>query len=265
MISRLLNQDNESETHKILMEKAEKMAMDIQSLNEMKLNCSLHIKNLITSKYQEFKFDNVMQHQPWDLTPGKFVPTSTGTSTPLALTQASGTSTAQDQEKVPKKRGRKPKISTSKESKHESAPSLRDSVESNNLMMLADVALIKMEDEEEEEGTKNVAFGKLPVTKHSKKNGKNRKGRKSKSIKEEDESDSESDVVLPETTDENEPLYCLCNRVSFGNMVECSNEACSIEWFHFGCVGMKKAPKGKWFCPKCRSRSVRKIKKEFND
>jgi hypothetical protein len=24
-------------------------------------------------------------------------------------------------------------------------------------------------------------------------------------------------------------------------------------WFHYGCVGLEKEPKGKWFCPDCRA------------
>lgn len=56
----------------------------------------------------------------------------------------------------------------------------------------------------------------------------------------EDHDDSKSGV------DENEPLYCICNKVSYGDMVECGNEGCSIEWCHFECVGLRRAPKGKW-------------------
>lgn len=26
---------------------------------------------------------------------------------------------------------------------------------------------------------------------------------------------------------------------------------CKIEWFHFGCVGLKEQPKGKWYCSEC--------------
>mmetsp|Transcript_7457 Transcript_7457/g.6688 ORF Transcript_7457/g.6688 Transcript_7457/m.6688 type:complete len:258 (+) Transcript_7457:7-780(+) len=48
-----------------------------------------------------------------------------------------------------------------------------------------------------------------------------------------------------------EPKYCLCKRVSFGEMVACENEDCRIEWFHFQCVGLKKAPVDKWYCPLC--------------
>ena len=37
--------------------------------------------------------------------------------------------------------------------------------------------------------------------------------------------------------DPNEPLYCSCQRVSFGDMVACEADTCPIEWFHYECVG----------------------------
>lgn len=84
------------------------------------------------------------------------------------------------------------------------------------------------------------------------------------------------DLDIP--VDPNEPTYCLCNQVSYGDMVACDNPnvcnfpffsyllntlftllsdgnlcfpQCKIEWFHFGCVGLKDQPKGKWYCPDC--------------
>ncbi|KAF9653022.1 hypothetical protein BDM02DRAFT_3182990 [Thelephora ganbajun] len=51
----------------------------------------------------------------------------------------------------------------------------------------------------------------------------------------------------------NEPLYCYCNNVSYGAMVQCENSPeCPHDWFHYDCIGLKKAPKGKWFCPTCK-------------
>uniref|UniRef100_A0A1I8BYU7 PHD-type domain-containing protein n=1 Tax=Meloidogyne hapla TaxID=6305 RepID=A0A1I8BYU7_MELHA len=52
----------------------------------------------------------------------------------------------------------------------------------------------------------------------------------------------------------NEPTYCLCEQISFGDMICCDYELCSVEWFHFACVNLKSKPKqGKrWFCPLCR-------------
>ncbi|KAF3457509.1 hypothetical protein FNV43_RR02167 [Rhamnella rubrinervis] len=57
------------------------------------------------------------------------------------------------------------------------------------------------------------------------------------------------DLDLP--VDPNEPTYCFCNNVSYGEMVACDNPNCKIEWFHFGCVGLREQPKGKWYCSEC--------------
>jgi len=57
--------------------------------------------------------------------------------------------------------------------------------------------------------------------------------------------------VLDMPVDPNEPTYCLCHQVSYGEMIGCDNNDCLIEWFHFGCVGLTSKPKGKWYCPKC--------------
>ncbi|KAH6666479.1 hypothetical protein F5X68DRAFT_236918 [Plectosphaerella plurivora] len=52
----------------------------------------------------------------------------------------------------------------------------------------------------------------------------------------------------------NEPLYCYCNGVSYGEMVACDADNCKREWFHLDCVGLKVAPKGnaKWYCEPCK-------------
>lgn len=59
--------------------------------------------------------------------------------------------------------------------------------------------------------------------------------------------------VVPPPVDHNEPVYCYCQRVSFGEMIACDNEDCAIEWFHFECVGLttENRPKGKWYCREC--------------
>ncbi|XP_066535736.1 inhibitor of growth protein 2 [Hoplias malabaricus] len=63
------------------------------------------------------------------------------------------------------------------------------------------------------------------------------------------------------TIDPNEPTYCLCEQVSYGEMIGCDNEQCPIEWFHFSCVGLTYKPKGKWYCPKCRGDSEKTMDK----
>lgn len=60
------------------------------------------------------------------------------------------------------------------------------------------------------------------------------------------------DLDLP--IDPNEPTYCTCHRVSFGEMIACDNPTCELEWFHFDCVNYVPPPAGqtrKWFCPDC--------------
>ncbi|PSR81686.1 PHD-finger domain-containing protein [Coniella lustricola] len=54
--------------------------------------------------------------------------------------------------------------------------------------------------------------------------------------------------------------YCICQKVSFGDMIACDNEDCPYEWFHWTCVGLKSEPQGgKWFCPVCTA-SMKKVK-----
>lgn len=65
--------------------------------------------------------------------------------------------------------------------------------------------------------------------------------------------------VLDMPVDPNEPTYCLCHQVSYGEMIGCDNQDCPIEWFHFGCVGLKVKPKGKWFCPRCTLEKKKKV------
>lgn len=64
--------------------------------------------------------------------------------------------------------------------------------------------------------------------------------------------------VLDMPVDPNEPTYCLCHQVSYGEMIGCDNSDCPIEWFHFACVGLTSKPKGKWFCPKCTAERKKK-------
>ncbi|XP_058897919.1 inhibitor of growth protein 1 isoform X2 [Kogia breviceps] len=61
--------------------------------------------------------------------------------------------------------------------------------------------------------------------------------------------------------DPNEPTYCLCDQVSYGEMIGCDNDECPIEWFHFSCVGLSHKPKGKWYCPKCRGENEKTMDK----
>jgi len=58
--------------------------------------------------------------------------------------------------------------------------------------------------------------------------------------------------VMDMPIDPNEPTYCFCKQVSFGEMIGCDNPNCIIEWFHFACVELTKKPKGDWYCKNCK-------------
>jgi len=45
-------------------------------------------------------------------------------------------------------------------------------------------------------------------------------------------------------------LWCYCSKPSFGQMIMCDNKQCTIVWFHFDCLELCVAPKGKWYCQK---------------
>lgn len=64
--------------------------------------------------------------------------------------------------------------------------------------------------------------------------------------------------TLDMPVDPNEPTYCLCHQVSYGEMIACDRLDCPIEWFHFACVNLTTKPKGKWFCPRCQQDKKKK-------
>ena len=73
-------------------------------------------------------------------------------------------------------------------------------------------------------------------------------------------------ILLPEivtrkydiSNENDQKAYCFCRRTSFANIIACDRSTCSYEWFHYGCVDITRAPKGRWFCSDCS-------KKQKND
>ena len=79
----------------------------------------------------------------------------------------------------------------------------------------------------------------------------------------EESSSSDDDEDDGAAVDEDEPTYCVCKRISFGEwalnvngsgyllmccgitgeMICCDYSWCAIEWFIFSCVGLKVKPK----------------------
>ena len=46
--------------------------------------------------------------------------------------------------------------------------------------------------------------------------------------------------------------WCLSRDKEDGKMIACDNSDCPFVWFHYACVGIKRKPKGRWLCPKCK-------------
>ncbi|XP_029677896.1 inhibitor of growth protein 1 isoform X2 [Formica exsecta] len=86
------------------------------------------------------------------------------------------------------------------------------------------------------------------ATTGKKKKRKSRQGTQQNQHREDTPPPPEDDLAI----DPDEPTYCLCDQISYGEMILCDNDLCPIEWFHFSCVSLTTKPKGKWFCPKCR-------------
>ena len=77
---------------------------------------------------------------------------------------------------------------------------------------------------------------------------------------------SDSALHQPSALCTNERPICYCQGPEEGKMIGCDNPNCKIEWFHFACLKITEAPKGKrkWYCPDCRilpefNRSKKKI------
>lgn len=75
---------------------------------------------------------------------------------------------------------------------------------------------------------------------------------------EEEEQLRNPDLIDLDDEEENNRVYCLCQKVSSGNMVGCDEDACKYEWFHWECVGLKSEPPGKWICPACTEEALKK-------
>ncbi|CAK1555905.1 unnamed protein product [Leptosia nina] len=101
-----------------------------------------------------------------------------------------------------------------------------------------------------------IASGRSAAKKKAQKKGSGASANPTKEQEESADLDSVAGMthpsdVLDMPVDPNEPTYCLCHQVSYGEMIGCDNPDCPIEWFHFACVDLKIKPKGKWYCPKC--------------
>lgn len=68
-----------------------------------------------------------------------------------------------------------------------------------------------------------------------------------------------------EPVKDEEPRYCICNDVFYGEMIGCDDPKCKKEWYHLGCIGLKRAPKGDWVCPECTERREKEEQKKADN
>lgn len=89
-------------------------------------------------------------------------------------------------------------------------------------------------------------------------NGKSYRGQGD--VDAEGDADAEGELDEGDNQGEDRTLYCICQRVSQGNMIACDNPDCKYEWFHWDCVGITKQPDDKqaWYCPDCRAQMMLK-------
>lgn len=60
------------------------------------------------------------------------------------------------------------------------------------------------------------------------------------------------DEVIQDDGITDETTYCICQQISYGEMIFCENDTCPIEWFHFSCVDLTAKPKGRWYGHFCK-------------
>lgn len=91
---------------------------------------------------------------------------------------------------------------------------------------------------------------------------KNRKNKEKEKEKEEQNVPFPLRITLPIFIDPNEPTWCYCNRISFGEMIGCDDPECKYEWFHLECVGLKEVPEDdEWYCQDCTQRREAKSRR----
>ncbi len=83
-----------------------------------------------------------------------------------------------------------------------------------------------------------------------------RRGGRKKKVKAEPEVEMVEDEEHEDEDADDDTRYCFCQQQSYGEMVACENDDCKYQWFHTGCIGMKKVPEEDedWYCPDCRNK-----------
>ena len=78
-------------------------------------------------------------------------------------------------------------------------------------------------------------------------------------------------VLLPElvgkyftdstNSDKSQDKWCICKMSeNEDDLIMCESKTCKIQWFHIKRMRIKKIPKGKWFCVRCKAKQKTKNK-----
>ncbi|CAI2352270.1 unnamed protein product [Caenorhabditis sp. 36 PRJEB53466] len=92
-----------------------------------------------------------------------------------------------------------------------------------------------------------------PEEKKKVKRGRKRKNEVVKEKEEEEDDDGEEKEEEggeeAAAADDDGRRWCWCKMNKDGeDMVCCDNDVCPLAWFHFSCIGITRAPAGRWFC-----------------
>ena len=64
--------------------------------------------------------------------------------------------------------------------------------------------------------------------------------------------EQEAEFYQSRISSENDDVpYCICKQSAFRPMIGCDPSECSIEWYHFSCVGIVEEPEDEWYCNEC--------------
>ena len=90
------------------------------------------------------------------------------------------------------------------------------------------------------------------------------RGRRGTKRQAQEEVEVGEDEEMEDEEGEDDKRYCFCDQRSYGEMVACENDDCPYQWFHTGCLNMKKVPDEDedWYCPTCREKPeiIEKVK-----
>ncbi|KAJ6226268.1 hypothetical protein M0813_10957 [Anaeramoeba flamelloides] len=70
-------------------------------------------------------------------------------------------------------------------------------------------------------------------------------------VDDDDGDESSYDESSEEESSSDEEWCCGISKPD-EDYIQCENSDCPNQWYHLGCVGLSKAPSGKWFCDLCR-------------